>query len=555
MQAAEKLEKASRVALYVRVSTEEQAEHGYSIEAQLDILRQHCKSNNKEIVAEYVDPGVSGKEMTKRAKLQKLLRDAELGRFDEVMVWKFNRMSRKMYDLMKIVSHLDKHKVSFRSCSENFDTATPMGRFSLHMMGAVGEFERNTIVDNVKLGMKQRARMGFRNGGACLGYCSVEDSGGTGKKRKTRLVVVPEEAVIIKKIFDLYAAGKGFRAIATQLNREGAKTKKGNFFAPDSVREILKNPIYAGTVRYNRYEGWSETRRRGKNDKPILTEGRHEAIISREQWEQVQEMFAKRSKASPRVHDSENLLTGLIRCPECGTPMVISRSHYRLKDGSKVALRYYSCGQFKGKGSTVCHANSVRADYAEAYVLERIPLVLHQPKLLTAIVKAVNQKRRGSGDALLGERAAIEENLAQIETKKRRILEVYEMEGLDREALAIRLDTLAAEARNLCTRRAEIDSEMEEDTGQEVTVATVRQFLEQFNRVLQAASPEQKKTLLHLVIREITIHADKTIDQIVLHFDPDSEAGKDPLANAKANGSLLHFGANRKRGPKWRIAI
>ena len=550
-----KQEKAVRVALYVRVSTEEQAEHGYSIEAQLDVLRQYCKLYHKEIVEEYVDPGVSGKEMTKRAKLQKLLRDAELGRFDEVIVWKFNRMSRKTKDLLEIVEHLTKHKVYFRSFSENFDTSTPMGKFALQMMGAVGELERNTIVDNVKLGLKQRARRGFHNGGACLGYRSVEDPGGTGKKRKTRLVIMPEEAVIIRKIFDLYAAGKGFRSIATQLNREGAKTKKGNFFGPDSVREILKNPIYTGMVRYNRYEGWSETRRRGKNDKPILVEGRHEAIISREQWEQVQESFAKRSKMVPRVHDSENLLTGLIRCPECGTPMVISRSHYRLKDGSKVALRYYSCGQFKGKGSTVCHANSVRADYAEAYVLERIPAVLRQPRLLAAIVKAVNQKRRGNSGTLLAERAAIEENLAQIETKKRRILEVYELDGLDRDTLASRMEALTAEASCLCSRRIEIDSEMEEDMGQEVTVATVRQFLEQFNQVLQAASPEQKKTLLHLVIREITIHADRTIDQIVLHFDPGSGAGKDPLAEVQADGSLLRFGANRNKRPKWRIAI
>jgi len=547
MQEEEKLEKVTRVALYVRVSTEEQAEQGYSIEAQLDTLRQYCQLYRKEIVEEYVDPGVSGKEMTKRKELQRLLRDAECKKFDEVIVWKFNRMSRKTKDLLDIVEHLTKHKVYFRSFSENFDTSTPMGKFALQMMGAVGELERNTIVDNVKLGMKQRARLGFHNGGACLGYRSVEEAGGTGKKRKTRLAIVPEEAVIVRKIFELYASGKGFRAIATQLNRDGSKTKKGNFFAPDSVREILKNPIYMGTVRYNRFEGWSETRRRGQNAKPILAEGKHETIISREQWDQVQAIFAKRSKVSPRVHDSENLLTGLIRCPECGTPMVISRSQYRLKDGSKVSQRYYACGQFKGKGSSVCHANSVRADYAEAYVLKRIQTVLRQPKLLAAIVAAVNQKRRGSSGALAEELKAIEESLIQIETKKRRILDVYELDGLDRETLVSRLEALAEETSRLCARKEETEYELDDDTGQEVTLETVRQFLEQFNQVLQNASPEQKKTLLHLAVKEITLTTDKTIDRIVLNFDPNLGAGKDPSAETKADGSFFTYRRRRLR--------
>ena len=499
------LAKVIRVAIYARVSTEEQAEHGYSIDAQLDNLREYCKLHNKEVAGEYVDRGISGKEMTKRHELQRLLRDAELGKFDEVIVWKINRMSRKTKDLLEIVELLGRNNVCFRSFSENFETSTPMGRLGLQIMGGVGEFERSSIVENVKMGMKQRAKMGYHNGGACLGYKTLKLLDGNSNNQQTRLAIVPEEALVVRKMFELYAAGKGFRAIANQLNHEGHKTKKGNTFGGDSIREIITNPIYVGTIRYNRFEGWSEKRRRGKNSNPILTEGKHEAIIDKDLWEKVQALFAQKSKACPRVYDSGNLLTGLIRCPECGTPMVISRSHYKLRDGTKTAQRYYSCGSFKSKGSAVCHANSVRADYAEAYVLNRIKKILKHPRMLTDIVSAVNNKRAGGADSLAQELIAVENNLEQLVNRKRKILDVYEIYGMDRDTLSMRLEELTEKTKRLQARKSEIESDMGGEVAQEVPLELVRDLLEKLDGIIERSSPEQKKAMLHLAIKEITL--------------------------------------------------
>ena len=546
-----------RVAIYARVSTEEQAEHGYSIDAQLDTLRQYCKLYNKEVVGEYVDRGISGKEMTKRHELQKLLRDAEGKKFDEVIVWKFNRMSRKTKDLIDIVERLNINNVYFRSFSESFDTSTPMGKFALQMMGAVGELERNTIVDNVKLGMKQRARMGYHNGGACLGYKSVELPGSDRKNKKTSLVIVPEEAVIVRKIFDLYAAGKGFRSIANQLNHEGHTTKKDNSFGSDSIREIIKNPIYVGTIRYNRFEGWSEKRRRGKNSNPILVEGKHEAIISQELWDKVQVLFVQKSKESPRVHDSENLLTGLIRCPECGTPMVISRSQYRLTDGTKVSQRYYACGTFKNKGSSVCHANSVRADYAEEYILNRIKKVLRYPKILSDIVAAVNNKRIGGVGDMDQELEAINTNIEQLAKKKFKILDVYELDGMDRETLSKRLEELAEETSRLHARKSEIQYDIGDDACQEVSLELVHDILVKLDGVIEKSLPEQKKTLMHLAVSEITLTEGRKIDKIVLSFDDKLQKyflQEDP-STALVDGSLSCHWKDRMKSKRFTIAI
>lgn len=507
-----------KVAIYARVSTEEQAEHGYSIEAQLDTLRQYCQLYHRRIVGEYVDRGVSGKEMTKRLELQRLLKDADEGLFEEVIVWKFNRMSRKTKDLLEIVERLDRRNIYFRSFSENFDTATPMGRFALQMMGAVGELERNTIVENVKLGLKQRARQGFHNGGSCLGYQTVELPGGDRKHRKSSLEIVPEEAVVVRRIYSYYVTGRGFRSIANQLNKEGARTKKGNTFSPDSIREIIINPVYAGLVRYNRFEGWSEKRRRGKNLQPIIAEGRHEAIIDRATWDKAMAIYKGKNKVPQRIHSGENVLSGLLRCPECGTPMVISRSQYRLKNGTKVYQRYYSCGTFKAKGSSVCHANSIRADEAEAYVLQRLKTVLTHPKILADIVGKANSCLSGGHKERVLEYQGLQKRSEELQRKKQKLMDVYDLEGMDRASLSQRMEVLEEELRQCFLRRKELESSLGTGAAEELTVAKVQALLEQLDQLLKKVPASEQKLLLRMAIEKVTLNAKRKIDQIVLNF-------------------------------------
>ncbi|NCB79936.1 MAG: recombinase family protein [Bacilli bacterium] len=507
-----------KVAIYARVSTEEQAEHGYSIEAQLDTLRQYCQLYHRRIVGEYVDRGVSGKEMTKRLELQRLLKDADEGVFEEVIVWKFNRMSRKTKDLLEIVDRLDRRNIYFRSFSENFDTATPMGRFALQMMGAVGELERNTIVENVKLGLKQRARQGFHNGGSCLGYQTVELPGGDRKHRKSSLEIVPEEAVVVRRIYSYYVTGRGFRSIANQLNKEGARTKKGNTFSPDSIREIIINPVYTGLVWYNRFEGWSEKRRRGKNSQPIIAEGRHEAIIDRATWDKAMAIFKGKSKAPKRIHSGENVLSGLLRCPECGAPMVVSRSQYRLKNGTKVYQRYYSCGTFKAKGSSVCHANSIRADEAEAYVLQRLKTVLTHPKILADIVGKANSCLSGGHKERVLEYQGLQKRSEELQRKKQKLMDVYDLEGMDRASLSQRMEVLEEELRQCFLRRKELESSLGTGAAEELTVAKVQALLEQLDQLLKKVPASEQKLLLRMAIEKVTLNAKRKIDQIVLNF-------------------------------------
>ena len=386
------------IAIYARVSTEEQAEEGFSIAAQLDTLRGYAKQHRYIVHEEYVDEGISGKSIEKRLALQKLLQDAKAGLFKEVIVWKINRISRNQLDLLNIVDTLQKHGVSFRSYSENFETETPMGRFALQMMGSVAELERNTIVENVKMGMKQRARTGKWNGGVVLGYKSVELEGSTSRKRKeTRLEIVESEAQIVRMIYGKYANGQGPKSIANDLNHLGLHTKNGQPFSAVTVKIIILNPIYKGYIRFNKQQDWNNKRRKGTNPDPILVPGEHPAIIEPELWDKVAARFKAMSHTPIRVVGTLPF-TGVMRCPQCGAGMVATHATRKNKNGEIKYTMYYHCGQFHTKGSAVCRANSVRADYAEEEILFRIDKVIRNPKLALDVAGKINDKNSKTPD-------------------------------------------------------------------------------------------------------------------------------------------------------------
>jgi site-specific DNA recombinase len=514
----------TRVAIYVRVSTEEQAEHGYSIDAQLDTLRTYCTMYSKTIFKEYVDRGISGKSMTNRHELQQMLKDAKNHLFDEVLVWKINRLARKNIDLLQMVDLLDKNNIAFRSFSENFETATPMGKFALQMMGAVGELERNTIVENVKMGLRQRAKTGRHNSKVPLGYRIIVSANGGSRNRETTIEIVLEEAMIVQKIFEMFAVGRGFRSIANELNHAGYTTKGNNPFSVCAIKDIVDNPFFVGRLRYNRYENWSEKRRKGKNPNPIVSEAIHPAIISQELWDKVQ-YLRQMNNSTPikRFNGGEYLLTGLIHCPQCGGMMVSSRTHSTLKDGTKLVRMYYSCNNFRTKGSAVCSANSIRKQEAEDFVLDRLTAVLTRPSILKAIVKNINSRKVNRSIPLQNELDMINFRISQIAEKKQKYFELCEIDEIDKALFTDRLDDLNAEADRLQAKKADIELTLEDGPGQTVSYEHVHALIGRFDELVRSSLFDQRKLLLQLIIQKISLNDKRKIEHIELIFDENTE--------------------------------
>ena len=517
-----KIEKRRKIiAIYCRVSTDEQAEFGYSIDEQKRLLEEWCKANDYIIYKCYSDRGISGKNIKDRPALKELLSDAKEGKFDMVISWKINRVSRKLEDVLKIVSLLEKNNITFKSYSEPFETDTPAGRMQFQMMALIGEFERGTIAQNVKMGMIAKAKSGNWCGGRVLGYDLVpNNSPEEEKKGKNKLEINEKEAEIVRFIFNEYSKGKGYKAITNQINKLGYKTKKGNNFSVGSIRDILTNPVYIGEIRYNVRQNWSEKRRRNINPNPIRVKGKHEAIIDRELWDKVQLILESKKGKPSRIYDGEYPLTGILRCPKCGAGMVISRTTNTLADGTKKRIAYYCCGNWKNKGTSVCNSNTIRVDKANEYVFKKIEELVSNEAMIKAVVKNINKERKDKvkpAKRLLGD---IDKELEKLDKRKRKIFEAYEDDILTKEEFQTRKNELNEKIRILEEEKKPLLNTISEDVSEEIPYEFIKDILMNFSKILNSSvSREQQKKLLHMIISEITMNESREIESIKLNIN------------------------------------
>ena len=513
-----RINRVPRIGIYCRVSTTEQAETGYSIDEQERLLIDWCNNNGLEVYKCYSDRGISGKSINNRPELKALLKDVECKKVDMVLVWKLNRISRKLEDVLTIMNALEKNNVTFKSYSEPFETTTHVGRMQMQMMAMIGEFERGTISQNVKVSMCAKARAGEWCGNRVLGYDLVPMEGTeNNKRRKSRLEINKEEAEIVKLIFNEYASGKGYKAITNKLNKLGCKTKKGNNFSVASIKDILMNPVYIGKVRYNVRQNWSEKRRRNINPEPIIADGIHKAIIDNDTWDKVQVMLQSKDGKPSRIYDGFYPLTGILRCPKCGAGMVISRTTNTLADGTKKRIAYYSCGAWKNQGTAVCSSNSIRVDKANEYVFNKLSSVLSNDDMIRTIVSNINKERVKRVNPSKNELNRIDKELNKLDKKKRKIFEAYEDDIINRDEFLTRKEELNQRIQVLQESKEPLLVALADDMSEEISYEFIKSVLDNFSKLLNSKeSREQKKKLLHMIISKITINELREVDSINL---------------------------------------
>ncbi|CAG7649679.1 hypothetical protein PAESOLCIP111_05922 [Paenibacillus solanacearum] len=309
----------------------------------------------------------------------------------------------------------------------------------------------------------------------------------------------------------------------------------------------MDNPFFVGKVRYNRYTNWSERRRKGKNPNPLLVDGHHPPIIVEELWEKVQFLRERKAYTSTKRFHGNYELTGLIRCPQCGAAMTASRTNSKDKHGQPLILMYYSCGAFRSKGSAVCGANSVRKKDAERYVIDRIKQALAKPHILQAIVKSVNDRKGNQVKPLQEGLSTIRSALADVQAKKLRYLDLYENDQFDSSLFAGRLSKLEGEINRLHARWSEL--ELDGNHSPPVSYETVRSLIARLDHLLDASSTDQRKTLLHLIIKKITVDDHRQIDKIEMTFDETTEhhfLSQAPSACTTAEGAFPFDGKTPK---------
>lgn len=273
-------------ALYLRVSTEAQADEGYSLAAQAEKLEAYCRMKGIEHFKRYVDGGFSGSNLTRPA-VTELMDAIRSGSVERVVVYKLDRLSRSQKDTLYLIEDVFlPHGVDFVSINENIDTASPYGRAMIGILSAFAQLERENIFLRTRMGMVERVKQGFWPGGGKVpfGYDYSAEKG----------ILVPNaDADTVRAIYARYLEGQSTGRIAREL---GLKYEH-------LVRQILERESNTGVIVYKgeRYAG------------------RHEPLIDKETYLRVQRRLHKPNK--PRAAEGGKLLTGLLVCGHCGAKM------------------------------------------------------------------------------------------------------------------------------------------------------------------------------------------------------------------------------------------
>lgn len=368
-----------KVAIYVRVSSERQAEKELSIPAQTKAIQQYCQEKGWIIVNEYIERGKSAKT-DDREEFQKMIAMAKRSNrpFDAIIVHKFDRFSRKRDDHVIYKALLNKCGVKVISITEQTEAETPQDMLLEGMLEVMSEFFNANLATEVRKGMTQNAKQGFSNGGTPpYGYRTEHLAMGHQKTKAVWVLGPREEIDVVRWIFNQYAyEKKGYHKIASELNERKVPTQKGGTWSASTIRAFVYNESYIGRKCWNKQDYQTKGKKWNDRSEWIITENAHPFIITEELFNLCQEVAKQRNNGGGETHKpfdakptSPFWLRGTMVCDKCGTKMVGNSASTRTKSGGQ---KYYTCGGYLRKGKEFCSYIAWRKDRVEGIVSNRL---------------------------------------------------------------------------------------------------------------------------------------------------------------------------------------
>ena len=478
-----------RCGIYVRVSTDDQRDNGYSIDSQLRMIKEYCEKNDYSIVDVYNDAGYSGKDLM-RPEMQRLLADIKSKKIDKLIAIKVDRLTRNNYDGFWILNYCEEHDVKIELILEPYDVSTANGEMIFGMNLVFGQRERKEIGARTKRAMEEMALEKIHPSKAPYGYIRNKETG--------HLEVEPIEAQVVKDIFELCKQGNSTRSIATIMKDNNAYLKQGKW-ASDRIYKILTNAIYIGIFEYGKYKR--------KPQDILRVENYCEPIIDEITWNVTRNVLVKNrhSNYGEYIH----LFSGLVKCPICGNIMSSSES-FKYPNGKLKVYYHLRCKNHNCSGFGL-HYNTEKIESKLKRILEELTIFI-----LSMDNEIITCKSTKSNDI-----KEIEKAIEKLKLQEKRLVDLYLSSNLDVETINYKNDVIKKEIDKLNKKKISLDPD---NSSQEYTIELIKKLdcLEgndnliftnikniSFTFLYDLLSREAKRDMIHRLVSQIEITRDK----------------------------------------------
>lgn len=459
-----------RTALYIRVSTEDQAREGYSISAQKEKLTAYCASQGWTIANMYIDDGYSAKDLD-RPEMKRMIRHIKQGLIDCVLVYRLDRLTRSVSDLYKLLELFEKYNCKFKSATEVYDTTTAMGRMFITVVAALAQWERENLAERVRMGLQEKARQG-------KWVPNIAPYGYDIDRETDKLVINEKEAAVVRKIFELYTSGKGMSKIANELNRLGILTKSGHIWRDHQVKYVLTNPVYIGTMRYNF---------RVNKDSYFEIENAVPAIISKEVFDRAQQILNRRKFSHPRAATSSFIFSTIAKCARCGSSL--SGKWGTTKRGDKrYQTKTYYCPKRK---FGVCDMPYI----AERFMEQQLLAYLEKIDVDSDILDELPQEQQDETDRI----EWLQTELKAVEKRRTKWQYAWANDMISDEDFALRMKEEAEKEEALRKELENIRS-----VAKTINANELKEIIQNIRLNWDHLEPTEKKILLQTFIKEIS---------------------------------------------------
>lgn len=525
------------IALYSRKSkfTGKGESIGNQIELGKEYVRVHFGDAAVDKIVVYEDEGFSGGNLNRPA-FKRMMDAAKKRQFKAIIVYRLDRISRNVSDFSGLIEELARLDISFISIKEQFDTSTPMGRAMMYIASVFSQLERETIAERIRDNMHELAKTGRWLGGTTpTGFESEAIKSVTvdGKTKKAcKLKLVPEEADMVKTIFDLYVETDSLTLTEAALIKQGFKTKKGNYFTRFSVKAILQNPVYMvadqeaydffikndtdlfsehgafdgvhGMMAYNRTD---QEKGRASISLPtsewIVSVGKHLGLIPGKVWVQVQESLERnKSKAFRKPRSNEALLTGLLFC-SCGERMYPKMSKRKTADGKVIYT--YVCKMKERSQRTVCNSKNANGNTLDMAIIEQVKMLADDKD---TFVRQLEQSRKFyTGNRMDYEQRLSDMRKEKTETEKKinsLVDSLVEMGDSPAKAhVTKRIEQLNEEYQSFEKRIQELEGLTTQHALSDIEFDLMRQLLTVFKDGIDEMTIEQKRAAIRIIVRKV----------------------------------------------------